>query len=293
MDAMPPPLDDADARRLVHASARPPAGSLVLLEGAAARPAASWLAQQWAPPTDVARLAPPQGSWRAEDVTGQLFPAVRLVPSHRHAVVVDRAEELVTRLHDRVLKLFEEPPAPTWFLLCLPAGTDLPATISSRVALRLDARPAGDEQRARALVAAGADPATAARVVAAGIDDLDLEAAAAADPELLESFEHLFATHAAGSLPFARATATVDLLDGLAGSLGDRIGSTAAARRLLADLLIARWQAAGAAVLARPDLPDALAARVTGLLVATDRATRALDRNVAPAAVLADLMASA
>lgn len=292
IDTLPLTTADRDAAAMLARHA--PRGSLVIVAGPVAGVVAAALARRWTDPSDVAVLEPETGRWSAAEVRDVISASVTRRPEQRHAVVITAGGTLAAGLYDRLLKVFEEPPAPAWFLLCVPDVAAVPAAIRGRASSIVQARPAGRDERIAAHVAAGVDSADAHRVVDGCHGQVELELAVAADLTLLDPLEQLAGLRAGGPQPLTRAHEAAGLVDVLASAMVEVVGSKTAAQRAAVNLLLARWSSQAAAVLRDPNVDPNLAVAVCDrFLVAVDRAREALERNVAPAAVLASVTAAA
>jgi hypothetical protein len=163
-------------------------------------------------PTDAVRLSPATGRWRAEEVD-QLRSSFTLTPIERYVVGVFEVHRMDPAAVDRLLKLFEEPPAPTLFVLTAPTPDDLAPTMRSRLTAHIPVAVAVDPALSDRLAALGLHPRLATRPLTASLV-ASLEAAG--DLERLASV-----VASATSTP---ATAAFDLaktLDALAVSSGD------------------------------------------------------------------------
>jgi hypothetical protein len=290
------PLDDRDRSALLNASVKPPVGSLVVVEGSAALLAATALGECWSQdPSDLVRLEPDQARWTAEETRSIISLSMR-TPQHRHVIVLASGEAFRPSQFDQLLKTFEEPPAPCWFLLAVPDRTQLPPAVRSRAALVLSARPSSRADRVEHLVRAGVEHATARDIVQACAGRVELEVAAGQDPQVAPALLELVDLRAGGANPLARAHQAAGLVDSLASALADQAGSKSAGQRTATELLIAHWRdGARHALRARPDEPlsPGVLEKVTAFLGATDAALLALERNVAPAAVIASVTTAA
>jgi hypothetical protein len=295
--AQPTPLGLADlavsARtrlQLEDLAQRPPVASLVLLTGPGSRLAAVSLAHRLVSAPDVVRLAEPDsGRWQVADLAEQVFAPVSYAPHVRHVLVLTHASSLSSAQWDRLLKLFEEPPAPTWFLVECDRLDEVPAAIRGRAGQLVQVEPADAHERAAALVAAGVDAALAARLVSDAGPRIEADAlvlAAGTDaPEVASRLAELLAAPASSNEPFAHARRLATQLDSLAGEASALVGSRPAAARLLCLLVLDVWQARMRGALAVADARS-LPLVEAGLL-RCDEAKLALDRNVPPAQVLA------
>lgn len=289
------PLADADLQAADRLVAAPPSDPLVLVVGRAAGLLAGQLAARLVTdPADRIVLEPAEGRWSTADIAVVHRVAGRM-PIQRTGLVLRDGDSLTSRHYDQLLKTFEEPPAPTWFLLCLRTLDQVPPAIRGRAAAVLSARPAGPDRRARVLTDAGLEPEAARRVVQVCGGHVELEAAVAAQPGLLDPLQQLADTRAQGPAPVTRAHQVAQLVDELAAGLAEQLGTKTAASRLAVTVVLERWTAAATAALragvdadAEADLVDT----ISRFLAAVDEARVALERNVAPHAVLASVTAA-
>lgn len=116
----------------------PTTGAVVLLcpFDALASQAGRYLGERLCPDTstlDVHVVSPAGTTWTMEEVDQGLCAPASLAPLDKHVVVVSAADALSVQGADRLLKIIEEPPAPTLWLLCAKDVEDLPITLRSRV----------------------------------------------------------------------------------------------------------------------------------------------------------------
>lgn len=138
----------------------PPDGPVLLLgcplpELAAA--AGRWIARHHLGPAadyDAASFAPSAQRWRVTDLEPVLARAARQ-PRRRHVLILEDADRLEQRSYDRLLKLAEEPPAPTLLVLTATATSQLPATLRGRAAADVVVHPRPPHERVAALAAGG------------------------------------------------------------------------------------------------------------------------------------------
>jgi hypothetical protein len=281
---------DALAHALTHTVG--PGAPLVLVHGPAALQLAQTLAYAWTDERDVVVLDPPDGVWTADGVRERLQPAVNYTPHRAHAVVVAAAGTLAG-LHDRVLKLLEEPPSAAWFLLALEGDGDLdalPPALRGRAGLTLTAPAAAAEVRVAAYVAADVPVAVATRAVEVCHGDLHLERTAVhtADPQAtLDAVTVALTRPASGPLPAVRAKAAIAALDAVAAAAPALAATRPAGIRRLLLLQLRVWEARAAAALRNPAVDVAVVLpRVCALLRSCETARVQLTRNVAPDVVL-------
>jgi hypothetical protein len=102
---------------------------------------ASWLAARFDVP-DPARTFHPSGDqWKVADLDAVLATAA-LRPEVRNVIVLTDLDRCPPRTLDHVLKVTEEPPAPTTFVVTCAAVDELPVTVQGRVSATVDVVPA-------------------------------------------------------------------------------------------------------------------------------------------------------
>lgn len=109
---------------------------------------------------DILTFAPEEGRWRVADLE-PLQARVLNQPHSRHVLILENADQMDSRCHDRLLLLVEEPTSPTVVILCVPSAGLLPATLRGRSAAELVLSPPSIGDRVRALVEKGVSSAAA------------------------------------------------------------------------------------------------------------------------------------
>lgn len=186
----------------------------------------------------------------------------------RRVVIVDAADQLNTQAANALLKLLEEPPPATTFLLVAHAPARILPTIRSRCR-RLDCPPLAGEDLSRAISEAGLEP----RIEPAALAQLAAGSVGEAARLLQQDGPQLYADLAglADSIPNLDRSRLIDLASNLAGPAGRARLDTVA--RLI-DLLLSRLARTGAGL-----PPDAEAtpgeARILARLAPAPRAGRA------------------
>lgn len=276
------------------AAADPPGPVLVLVDpsGALAASAAAVLASAWADETERRDAHPHSGRWNVAELRAEILDPVRILPSRRHVIVVNHADDMDVRAAEKLLKTLEEPPSPAVFLLLVRDEQDLLPTVRSRVTrtLRCTAAPAADIAAYLAALL-GADRAE--RLASRCGPLLDLPAQLAAHPELDDLLDAIFDPPA--HRPFgaaARAAAAAARVASL-GRTDDPSKLSppqkAMLRRLVGELARRRREAL-AATAAGVDVHGV--AELRRALADVELARRALAMN-APLAVVLTLLAAA
>jgi len=240
---------------------------------------------------DVLVLSPGEsGSIKVDEVREIIDrSSYRPFEGRRRVVVVDSAEALVPQAQNALLKILEEPPAATVFILVTAQPDRLLPTVRSRCP-RLRFGPLEPDVIARALMARGQSE-TRARALAAAAGGslgraLEMTADAAAARQVAEQ---ALRRAAATDDPRRRLEGAKDLLAGTgAGGVSDRARLALHLRAMASLLRDAELVGAGSAgALANPDLRPAVEqlarayAGERGLRAfgAVDEALAALDRN--------------
>lgn len=197
---------------------------------------------------DLRVLAPADGGrWRVEDLETVMFAAA-LRPTVRNLLVLERADDISDDGMTRLLKTFEEPPAPTWFLLCVRDPDTLPGPVRGRVH-RVEYVPSPPaDVVAAAMVAGGADPAEAAAVASAVHPRTEL--APLIGTKAVAALEELAAA-TVWPLSAAAAAAAASAVDAVAAAAKPPGGRSSdlerwrtALKRDLAAMALQRWQQA-------------------------------------------------
>jgi DNA polymerase III delta prime subunit len=81
---------------------------------------------------DVKVLTPAEGRWKVDDLDA-VIAAAAMRPVVRNLLVIERADDMTDLVVARLLKTFEEPAAPTWFLLCVRTVASMPVPVQGRI----------------------------------------------------------------------------------------------------------------------------------------------------------------
>jgi hypothetical protein len=285
------PVDVASRQRLADLLAAPPISPLVLVSGPGARPVSLAAAAGLVRAPDLVRVAEPdQGRWSAEALRELVVTAIATEPHHRHVLVLADASSCTGLLWDRLLKLFEDPPAATWFLVVLDELEHAPPAIRSRAGSELACAPAPDDERIAALCDAGVLPASARELVAAANQLVELDALVLADAEPGALASMLVPLLAAGRdpvAPLAQARALASELDRVAARTAATLGSKPTAAARITQAVLSARTAGARARLRTPGLSNEQLAASRAELEALAAAGAALARHVPPAQVLA------
>lgn len=101
---------------------------------AAAEGAARALIQKEHWGADIYTAAPAGARWTADELNQQLLHQQAYEPQGDvRVVIIASAHQMDARLHDHLLKIVEEPPAPVLFLFVVDDSDRLPITIQSRI----------------------------------------------------------------------------------------------------------------------------------------------------------------
>lgn len=112
---------------------------------------------------DVHLLAPAGPSWSIAEIDQTIRTAGEFVPTLRNVIVVLDAHKMAPAGFDHLLKLIEEPLAPTTYVLCVDEIGALPPTIRGRLTHAINAN-ADPATLAHQLESRGLDSLVAARV---------------------------------------------------------------------------------------------------------------------------------
>ena len=236
--------------------------------------------------TDARVVTPATDNWTVDEVHELLVSPAARMPQVRNVLVAMDADRMSAACADHVLKIIEEPVAPTTFVLCVSAADALPATIRGRAGwvVRL---PVTSDALAAWLVGRGLTQDLATQAVRHLSTSAALLAQLAAAPEEAAALVALAAhppppahatsaARAAGILLAAVATrATEDPLFGAERS----VPATRRRTRRLASAVLASWRAAGASGVDHADLSVTAQRRMASALVALDLAEQLLSRN--------------
>ena len=267
------------------------AGTVLLVHGTAGEAGlvgAAAAAQRLVPDpavavTDIITTRPAGDRWTLAEIDDLVLAGARRMPAgSKTVVVVGFGEALGREGWDHLLKTLEEPAPTSRFVVAAADAGRLPATIRGRVTATVALALAGPAERVAAAVAAGADPAVAAKVFDACGPLVTLAAAAAANPEAVAALDVLF-DEPDLRRPVSAAVGAADMLAQLTALVPDAGGGLR--RDLLRQILdhhhrrirrrLREAADAAAFAVAQAEL-DALA-----------QAAVAVDRYVAPVDVLA------
>jgi hypothetical protein len=221
---------------------------------------------------DIHQAAPEGDRWSLEEVRTLIHGPAYLVAVTRCVVIVHGAHLMDQSCTDSMLKLMEEPPNNTLFLLCVPAPEELSVTLRSRLASSVVVEPAPVTKQLGALVEAGLSREDARDVLTWAQDSHAVAAAVVADISILPLVRDALGASLTGAAPALRAKSTVAALEELTGVLlaneGAKTSDVArrARTRVLCRSLISRWRSELAAAV-RTDNSDirAIAAATTAL----------------------------
>jgi DNA polymerase III subunit delta' len=248
---------------------------------------------------DVILIAPGDtGTIKIEQVRDVIDRAAyRPFEGRRRVVIIDEADALMTPAQSALLKILEEPPSASIFVLVSSLPDALLATVASRCSrLRFGGLSAGDV--AAALTRDHAYEAAEARAAAADADGSIGRALAAESSDLAEardSARRLLERMARGHDPAPRLDAARELTGKKTTAANERDQLAACLRALaslLRDLSILATRA-DTSMLANADLQPQLQSlvtiydspRSTQAYAAVDRALAALERNASPKVV--------
>jgi hypothetical protein len=167
------PVDATSRQALADLAQSAITGTLAViaceLPGVAAD-AAAWLAHQiggadGSGDTDVRVAAPEQGRWTVRELDARVAAAAGTYPRVRNLLVVTDADRMDTGAAEHLLKVVEEPAAPTLFLFAVRSPQVLLPTIRGRAAAEVTLRPASPQRRAAELAARGVPQEAAGRIV--------------------------------------------------------------------------------------------------------------------------------
>lgn len=184
--------------------------------------------------SDIYVAAPAGSRWTADELNEQLLYQQSYYPQGDVRVVILAYAHLMDiRLHDHLLKIVEEPPAPVLFAFVVPTGDQLPVTLQSRIYRRISVPARSlDELSAAIQAAGGAAPSSglvklsqASPMLSAGLSG---DAASKALP-LGESFVRSMA--GSGFTEAFRAHKTLKELSRAVSGAGAEAPATKAARR--------------------------------------------------------------
>jgi len=260
--------------------------TVVLLEAGnfVASLAASWIVAELLPTaqsrlSDARIVAPDKTNWTVDEITEQIIAPANLTPRLRNVIVVEDADKMTAAAADHLLKVIEEPPSPTTFVLCTPSADLLSVTIRSRSSAKINF-PLNLTALGNRLEETGLP----GDVVKEAIDHLGENAALldglAGTPPLAREFLALVTTLPDSPRPVATALEAVATLEAVAkvATLPDGEDNDAArrrrTRRLASDLLAARATLLASSAALGAD-PDDVASQLRSLALAGD----VLERN--------------
>lgn len=126
-------------------------------------------------PGHEVRAAYPDGMrWKVSEVLSDVIDPARFAPDERRHIVVADADRALPAVHDRMLKVLEEPLSDTTVWLVHDEQRTLPDALRGRSAHQLRVRGATSGDQVAALVAAGVEQRQASDLVSAAHADLSL-----------------------------------------------------------------------------------------------------------------------
>ena len=245
------------------------------------------------------RLAAPEGDrWTVSEVDVTIAGPAALIPVERNVIVVLSADRMDRSTSEHLLKVVEEPSAPTTFVFVTARAGALLPTLRGRAGVILRLELASASQRAAALVASGADRFLATEFVGLAGPFGVLATAALATSEVGDDLRSVFASPVVVAQPCTTAAALVAALTRLAV-----IPVTPDAAKLAPPQLRARvramsrsllhtWHTQVALDLVSPALTSATMRSARSALVALDAAEEDLAAYTSPVYVFAGLLAT-
>jgi hypothetical protein len=164
---------------------------------------------------DVMTFAPEEGRWRVADLD-PLRARLQSQPQSCHVLVLEHADQMDPRCHDRLLLLVEEPPSPAVVILCVASYGRLPATLRGRAAAELTLSPPPVSERVSALVESGASASAAASAVDLAGSMISLALPLSRSPELRAAAKRALEPSLDEIRPVSSAMERVKLLGELA-----------------------------------------------------------------------------
>jgi len=113
---------------------------------------------------DMGFFSPTSSRWKVADLEPVLNRA-SLMPISRHVLVLENADQMDQVCFDRLLKITEQPPAPTLFVLTGTSPSTFKPTIQGRASFSSELVPLDEPSRAQMLVKRGFDARSALKAV--------------------------------------------------------------------------------------------------------------------------------
>lgn len=245
------------------------------------------------------RVAAPNGDrWTVDELATNIVDPASMRPNHRNHIVVASADKMATLAADRLLKVTEEPSAPTTFWFAVTDTSRLLTTLRGRATDVIVCGLIDPTARAQHLADTHEIPLDVAeRIVELCGDEVTIAnaaaAAAATSPDTLTAFSDLFATAMPDEQPISAALRVSGLIDTVAGDLGGNAADRKVFVRQLTRMQLDRWVRDARNALSDQNLPARAYASVTRRLVAIDDAHFSLGVSIAPSDVIAAAFATA
>jgi hypothetical protein len=211
-----PLLGEANRKAIAEAARSNPTAVIIqstplLAEVAAARLAELLVPALQARLMDVRVLAPESTTWTVDEVSRYIVAPAMLTPTVRNIIVILDADRMSTGCAEHLLKVIEEPSAPTTFCLCVTDSSLLLPTIRGRVSTTLDIHVSARDL-ATWLDDSGLPAELSAQAAAHLGDQAALLASLSASPELAQDLVNLAATWPSHAKPATTALAGASLI---------------------------------------------------------------------------------